>query len=260
MRSENTFLKRIILRVRHWFEIIDIWEAIDNRGVKNFERNIMKVNFKVSGLRTICSIIATLFILDSATAQIFEGEIIYVGKLIDATGMTSKEEMDSANYQINLSLRLIFKKDRYKMIFADKDSISSISVYKPEDSTILEHRKSRTIIHDSRVSEHELGELTHMNEKEIIKGIECSAVRIKSADGKSMSFSNDVTYFFNKDHFKIDPKFFRAHQRDFYNHYVNEAKSLPLKVVVNMKMALLEFTMVGFKKRKVNLKEFVVSK
>jgi len=210
------------------------------------QSSILKVGF----------ILVMMLALNFANAQNFEGEIIYEGKLIDQSKIVEKEDMDSESDSLRLSLKLIFQKDRYKMIFSARDSILSILVYNPQDKLVTEIRGLKnTVTHDARKNDDKFGDLVYLDQRELIHGIPCQTIRVKSEQA-SLAFSSDIIYFYNRNYFKINPQFFEHHEKYFLNHYARAVKVLPLKMRVNAGLFMIEYTMVDYKNRKVKSKEF----
>jgi hypothetical protein len=90
-------------------------------------------------------------------------------------------------YTYNVGADTIFWMD------ASKDTLSKVLDFKVEDSN------------------------------EVILGMKCKKLTVKSQLGTSI-------YFFN-DHYSIDPADFKNHHLNFWNFYTSMCKSIPLKII-----------------------------
>lgn len=206
-------------------------------------------------MRIVVFVLLMLASIRLSAQKYFEGEIEYAAKVVFQDSVASPETLNHFNHT------LYFKDNRYKKVYKDGRS----EYYYPDKGVLYYYpsipREYDTIKGITTRSGYDEYEVKRTNEKEYILSIPCQAINFQTkeeTDPLLKVLNTSITYFFNKEYYRVNPDLFLDHKSDFLNKYFKEAGVLPLKVIIDTYMMKIEYLAVRVKKRKLKDKDFVL--
>lgn len=214
----------------------------------------MKTNF----YRILKVTFALLLINLSLFGQSFEGSISYkVVALNPNPEMITdsmwqeglKEQFGEKGYMLQ---KTFYKAGNYMSEIAAGEE-NGFQTYNPENGLIYSWQSGAevAVTVDSKKSMDEFVEVISSDETETILGIICNSVTLKSKLG-------EMTLWYNKDHLKMDPSFYKDHLYGHLKQTVNEIECIPLKIVQKGFMGHISMTAMEFEKLEVSDDKFKI--
>jgi len=176
----------------------------------------------------------------------FEGKIFYDFLVKDKTG-----EMpgDMAEMMFGTKQTYTAKKGMYKSEFNGQMGMTQI--YPGGDSLFMQMAGIDGLLwNDVNLNSDELKSFDIEKNAAEIAGKSCDVITIKSKDGTSQFYYNEA--------YAVNPKDFSKHEFAFWKFYVEKAKALPLKIVMDTDDIYLEATATEVKAMKIDDSEFAL--
>lgn len=206
-------------------------------------------------LNSIVLIVITLTTLN-VFAQNFEGTITYK---IEMKNPTPEKVTDSV-WQENLKKQFgekgymiqkyYYKENKY-LSEIDAGEEKGFQVFNPKDGLLYSWQKNTTeaITVDSKKYMDKITEIEVLDKKEVILGLECKSIRIKSQLG-------EMILWYNNDKLKMNKDFYKGHKYGHWEEILKQIGCLPLKIQSNSFFAKMTQTAIEFNEEKINDEKF----
>jgi len=174
----------------------------------------------------------------------FEGKIFYDFSMKDKSGEMPEEaiKMMFGEKQV-----YIIKKDKYKAEFGGQMSMKQY--YIGGDSLFMEMAGIEGLMwNDVNENTDKLKSVDIEKNVEKVAGVICNLITIKSDE-------QTAQYYYSSD-YPIDPADYAKHDYAFWKLYVEKAKAVPLKMIVDDEEFYIEATATEIKPMKINDNEF----
>ena len=162
-----------------------------------------------------------LVLIASATHAQFSGKITYRDSYVSKNPSISSADFEKF---IGSKRELYIQRSFYKDVHYGE--LESVNLYRGDANRVYRYNIGSDTIFWMDASRDTLSKVLDFKMEEsdeIILGMKCKKLTVKSQLGISI-------YFFN-DHFSIDPTDFKNHHLNFWDFYTSKCKSVPLKVI-----------------------------
>lgn len=205
------------------------------------------------------------FVSTYSFSQNFEGVLSYSMdfELLDQLkqmGVTKEvlaEKMKKEN-SFSKTINCSYKNQNYLIEMIDN---GTRSIYLGEDNTIYTRGKNEDLVVaiDAGIDLENLmfGTKAKIENKEtdvVILGKKCNKVVITGKAGVS-------EYYYNSDFLKIDPELYKNHKYDMWYEFLSISKSLPLRIVKEVKgMMKIKMELINYKEEEIDVENFILPK
>jgi len=180
----------------------------------------------------------------SVAEKSFEGKIFYDFTMKDKSGEMPD---DMAKMMFGEKQVYIIKKDKYKAEFDGQMNMKQY--YLGGDSMFLQMLGIEGLMwNDVRENTDELKSVDIKENAAKVAGVLCNLMTVKSKDQTS-------EYYYSAD-YPIDPADYQKHEYGFWKLYVEKARAVPLKMIVDDSEFYIEATATEIKPMKIEDNEF----
>lgn len=201
-----------------------------------------------------------LFVCGFVNAQSFQGWIEY--RIDTKNPMPDKisEEMWQQKMKEKLGgAEFMIQKYYYKganyMSEVKLGEQSSFQLYNSKDHMLYNWDKgtNTAVTFNTKENDDKITDVKEFSETEEILGITCKKVTVFSDKG-------EMSYWYNSDHLKMDPKLYEGHKFGHFEELLKKTNSLPLKIELKQFMVHMVFISAKYEETSVNDSHFVLPK
>ena len=207
------------------------------------------------------SIIAFLLLASTFSyAQSFEGKIEYrldtknpiPEKISDEDwNQKMKEKLGGVEYMIQ---KYTYKESNY-LSEVSVNGKSSFQLYKPTEALLYNWEEGTNVAatYNTKENKDAIVEIKEYEVTEKVLDIDCKKITIISEQG-------EVSYWYNEDYLKMDPKLYAGHKFSHFEEFLKKTNSLPLKIELKQVMVHMVFTALKYEDMKIDDNIFTLPK